>query len=98
MWQRQTPSSGTAADDTPKKHNVPPKRKLPDFSQPCSKDNPFLSGDESDNWEAEEENIVAEVAQRNMPKELRLLFIQSSRGSNGVRLFIGEYRGGEGEH
>jgi hypothetical protein len=59
------------ADDTPKKRNVPPtKRKFPDFSQAYSEDKPFLSGDESDNWEAEEENIVAEVAQRNMLEEL----------------------------
>ena len=59
------------ADDTPKKRNVPStKRKFPDFSQAYSEDKPFLSGDESDNWEAEEENIVAEVAQRNMLEEL----------------------------
>jgi hypothetical protein len=58
--------------DTPKKRNVP-KQKFPDFSKAYNKENPFLSGDESDQWEAEEENIVAQVAMGNALEELAAL-------------------------
>ncbi len=60
------------AGDTPKKRNVL-KQKFPDFSKSYSEDNPFLSGDESDQWEAEEENIAAQVADGNALKELAAL-------------------------
>jgi hypothetical protein len=58
----------TLSGDTPKKRNVS-KRKFPDFSQAYSEENPFLSGDESDQWEAEEENIAAQVAMGNSLEE-----------------------------
>ena len=67
-----TATEDDADGDTPKKRNVP-KRKFPDFSKAYSKENPFLSGDESDQWEAEEENIVAQVAMGNALKELAAL-------------------------
>ena len=35
--------------------------------------NPFLSGDESDQWEAEEENIAAQVAMGNALEQLAAL-------------------------
>jgi hypothetical protein len=70
------PATSTTEDDadrdTPKKRNVP-KRKFPDFSKAYSKENPFLSGDESDQWEAEEENIAAQVAMGNALEELAAL-------------------------
>ena len=67
-----TATEDDADGDTPKKRNVP-KRKFPDFSKAYSEENPFLSGDESDQWEAEEENIVAQVAMGNALKELAAL-------------------------
>jgi hypothetical protein len=71
------PATSTATEDdadgnTPKKRNVP-KQKFPDFSKAYSRENPFLSGDESDQWEAEEENITAQVAMGNALEELAAL-------------------------
>ena len=71
------PATSTATEDdadgdTPKKRNVP-KRKFPDFSKAYSKENPFLSGDESDQWEAEEENIAVQAAMGNALEELAAL-------------------------
>jgi len=64
-----TATNDDADGDTPKKRNVL-KQKFPDFSQAYSEENPFLSGDESDQWEAEEENIAAQVAMGNALEEL----------------------------
>jgi hypothetical protein len=57
-------SSSSAADDTPQKRNVT-KRKFPDFSRACSRDNALLSGDESDGWDVELENIQEQIAAFN---------------------------------
>ena len=57
-------SSSGAADDTPQKGNVT-KRKFPDFSRAVSRDNALLSGDESDGWDVELENIQEQIAAAN---------------------------------
>ena len=57
-------SSSSAANDTPQKRNVT-KRKFPDFSRACSRDNALLSGDESDGWDVELENIQEQIAASN---------------------------------
>ena len=67
-----TATKDDADGDTPKKRNVP-KQKFPDFSKAYNKENPFLSGDESDQWEAEEENITVQVAMGNALEELAAL-------------------------
>ena len=67
--ETSTATEDDADGDTPKKRNIM-KRKFPDFSQAYSEENPFLSGDESDQWEAEEENIAAQVAMVNALEEI----------------------------
>ncbi len=57
------------ADNTPKKGNVP-KQKFPDISRAFSNDHPLLSGNESDAWEVEEENIAAKIAVENEIEQL----------------------------
>jgi hypothetical protein len=69
-----TSSSGDAANgddtnDTPRKCNVP-KQKIPDFSRAYSDDHPHLSGDESGDWEVEEENVATKISEENVIEEL----------------------------
>ena len=62
-------ANGDGADDTPRKCNVP-KRKFPDFSCAYSDDHSHLSGDESGDWEVEEENVATKIAEENAIEEL----------------------------
>ncbi len=62
-------SNGDVANKTPKKGNVP-KQKFPDFSRAFSSDNTLLSGNESDKWEAEVENIKGIIAVVNENEQL----------------------------
>ena len=62
-------ASGNDANDTPRKCNVP-KRKFPDFSRAYSEDHSHLSGDESGDWEVEEENVTTKIAEENAIEEL----------------------------
>jgi hypothetical protein len=69
-----TSSSGNTANedganDTPRKCNVP-KRKFPDFSRAYSDDHSYLSGDESGDWEVEEENVATKIAEESVIEEL----------------------------
>ena len=57
------------ANDTPRKCNVP-KQKFPDFSRAYSEDHSHLSGDESGDWEVEEENVTTKIAEENAIEEL----------------------------
>jgi hypothetical protein len=59
-----SPGAANEVDDTPKKGNVP-KRKYPDFSCAFSQDNALLSGDESDGWDNELDNIQEKIAAEN---------------------------------
>ena len=62
-------ASGNDANDTPRKCNVP-KRKFPDFSRAYSDDHSHLSGDESGDWEVEEEKVATKIAEENAIEEL----------------------------
>jgi len=62
-------ANGDGANDTPRKCNVP-KRKFPDFSRAYSDDHSYLSGDESGNWEVEEETVATKIAEENAIEEL----------------------------
>ena len=62
-------ANGDDANDTPRKCNVP-KRKFPDFSRAYSEDHSHLSGDESGDWEVEEENVTTKIAEENAIEEL----------------------------
>ena len=62
-------ANGDGADNTPRKCNVP-KRKFPDFSCAYSDDHSHLSGDESGDWEVEEENVATKIAEENAIEEL----------------------------
>ena len=69
-----TSSSGNTANrddanDTPRKCNIP-KQKFPDFSRAYSEDHSHLSGDESGDWEVEEENVTTKIAEENAIEEL----------------------------
>ena len=57
------------ANDTPRKCNIP-KQKFPDFSRAYSEDHSHLSGDESGDWEVEEENVTTKIAEENAIEEL----------------------------
>ena len=59
-----SPGTTINADDTPQKGNVT-KRKFPDFSRAFSHDNALLSGDESDGWDVELDNIQEQIAAAN---------------------------------
>ena len=62
-------ANGDGANDTPRKCNVP-KQKFPDFSRAYSDNHSYLSGDESGNWEVEEENVTTKIAEENAIEEL----------------------------
>ena len=53
------------ADDTPKKQTAS-KRKFLDFSCALSIDNQLFSGDESDRWEDEQNNVFGIIAAQNI--------------------------------
>ena len=59
-----SPGAANNADDTPQKGNVT-KHKFPDFSCAFSHDNALLSGDESDGWDVELDNIQEQIAAAN---------------------------------
>ena len=59
-----SPGAPNEADDTPKKGNAV-KRKFPDFSCAFSQDNALLSGDESDGWDNELDDIEEQIAAAN---------------------------------
>jgi hypothetical protein len=59
-----SPGTANNADDTPQKGNVT-KCKFPDFSRAFSHDNALLSGDESDGWDVELDNIQEQIAAAN---------------------------------
>ena len=62
-------ANGDGTNDTPRKCNVP-KRKFPDFSRAYSDDHSHLSGDESGDWEVEEEKVATKIAEENAIEEL----------------------------
>ena len=62
-------ANGDDANNTPRKCNVP-KQKFPDFSCAYSDDHSYLSGDESGDWEVEEENVTTKIAEVNAIEEL----------------------------
>ena len=62
-------ANGDGSDDTPRKCNIP-KQKFPDFSRAYSDDHSHLSGDESGDWEVEEENVATKIAEENAIEEL----------------------------
>jgi hypothetical protein len=69
-----TSSSGNTANkddanNTPRKCNIP-KRNFPDFSCAYSDDHSHLSGNESGDWEVEEENVATKIAEENVIEEL----------------------------
>ena len=69
-----TASSDRApADKTPKKSNLPSKRKYPDFSRAHSEDNTLLLWDESGEWDDEVDNITAKIASENAMEVLAAL-------------------------
>ena len=59
-----SPGAPNEADDTPKKGNAV-KRKFPDFSRAFSQDNALLSGDESDGWDNELDDVEQQIAAAN---------------------------------
>jgi len=62
-------ANGDGTNDTPRKCNVP-KQKFPAFSCTYSEDQSHFSGDESGDWEVEEENVATKIAEENVIEEL----------------------------
>jgi hypothetical protein len=56
------------ADDTPKKQTAS-KRKFPDFSGALSLDNQLFSGNKSDRWKDEQDNVFGIIAAHNILKQ-----------------------------
>jgi hypothetical protein len=56
--------NGKDAGNTPRKCNVP-IWKFTGFSCAYSDDHPLLSGNESGEWEVEEENVATKIAEEN---------------------------------